>query len=419
MKFLLDVRRLLSVIFNQQTPPDLEQVWRDFTDRVKSLFGMKSSQKKPSSMGSSSKPSPDGKGFIFSFALFLTIALTIWFLSGFYVVGANQQAVELLFGRYVRTLDPGLHWHWPFPIESREIYGITNVRTVQLGYRDNPEDIDKDEATMLTDDENIINIQFSVQYSVRDVKKFAFNNSSTPDDWVRKASESAMREVVGRHVMDYVLYGGRADISERCRTLIQDILDRYETGIQVIKVNLQNAQPPEQVQDAFSDAVKAVQDRERQKNEGQTYANSIIPRAKGDASRILLTAEGYKQRVVDVAKGDSRRFEEVLEAYKRNPKITEDRLYLDAMSNVLKRSSKVYVSSHASQNLLYLPLDKIIPVGDKKSVSSSASDNYSPPATDHTDNFEAKSSNVSREPQSSHRDDVAIILKSRERGERL
>ncbi|WP_092485082.1 FtsH protease activity modulator HflK [Candidatus Ichthyocystis hellenicum] len=416
MKFLLDIRRLLGAIFNQQTPPDLEQVWRDFIDRLKSLLGMKSSQKKVSNVGPSPTPSPEGKGFIFSFAIFFSVALTIWFLSGFYVVGANQQAVELLFGKYVRTLDPGLHWHWPFPIESREIYGITNVRTVQLGYRDNPEDIDKDEATMLTDDENIINIQFSVQYAVRDVKKFAFNNSSTPDDWVRKASESAMREVVGRHVMDYVLYGGRADISERCRTLIQNILDRYETGIQIIKVNLQNAQPPEQVQDAFSDAVKAVQDRERQKNEGQTYANSIIPRAKGNASRILLTAEGYRQRVVDVAKGDSRRFDEILEAYKRNPKITEDRLYLDAMSNVLKKSSKVYISSRSSQNLLYLPLDKIIPVNNDRKPSSTED---SASTASSNDTSEAKTDNVSREPQSSHRDDVAIILKSRERGERL
>ncbi|WP_092402717.1 MULTISPECIES: FtsH protease activity modulator HflK [Candidatus Ichthyocystis] len=417
MKFVQGVRFLLNIIFNQQTPPDLEQVWQDFLNKLKSLFGVKTPTKKYNFNDNRQPPSPSEGGFPFTFVVVFVLIIVIWLLSGLYIVGASQQAVELRFGKYTQTLGPGLHWHWPFPIESREVYEVTNVRTVQLGYHDTPDNLDKEEATMLTDDENIVNIQFSVQYSVRDVRKFAFNNSSTPDEWVRKASESAMREVVGRHVMDYVLYGGRADISDLCQSLIQSILDRYGTGIQIIKVNLQNAQPPEQVQDAFSDAVKAVQDKERQKNEGQTYANSVIPRAKGDASRIIQMAEGYKQRVVSMAKGDSSRFSQILEAYRRNPKITEDRIYLDSMEKILKNSSKLYISSHSNQNVFYLPLDKIM---SPKVNSSLPSVDETTPSTPPKPVSSASRTDSSKEDLTYHKqgDPMSSLLGTRERGGR-
>ena len=242
------------------------------------------------------------------------------------------------------------------------------MRTIEVGYRNAVKVKSPQESLMLTDDENIIDIQFAVQYTVKDPRDFLFNNQSqdesTKEDLVRQAAETAIREVVGKNKMDYVLYEGRSEIATTAGLLMQQILDRYDTGILVSSVTMQNAQPPEQVQSAFDDAVKAGQDRERQKNEGQAYANDILPKAQGTASRLLAEASGYQQRVIASAEGDASRFQQVLTEYEKAPAVTRERLYLDMMQQVLGSTTKVIIDQKSgSNNLLYLPFDKLMQAG--------------------------------------------------------
>jgi membrane protease subunit HflK len=287
------------------------------------------------------------------------VVLLIWIASGFYIVDASQRGVVLRFGSFVETTQPGPRWHMPFPIESVEVVNISQVRTVEIGYRENVKNKILKESLMLTDDENIIDIQFAVQYFLKDPGEYLFNNRA-PDENVRQAAETAIREIVGKNKMDFVLYEGREQVAAATTKLAQDILDRYKSGILLSKVTMQNAQPPEQVQAAFDDAVKAGQDRERQKNEGQAYANDVIPRAKGAAARLMQEAEGYRQRVVASAEGDASRFQQVLKEYEKAPAVTRERMYIDMMQQVLTSTSKVMVDQKSGSNLLYLPLDKLI-----------------------------------------------------------
>ena len=237
---------------------------------------------------------------------------------------------------------------------------IDQVRTVEVGYRGTVKNKVPDESLMLTDDENIIDLQFAVQYTLKDPEDYVFNNRS-PDDAVMQVAETAIREVVGKNKMDYVLYEGRADIAAQATHLMQRILDRYKTGISISQVTMQNAQPPEQVQAAFDDAVKAKQDRERLKNEGQAYANDVVPKAKGMAARLIQEADGYRQRVIDTAEGDASRFNQILAEYSKAPGVTRERMYLDAMQQILSSTTKVMVDQKAGgSNLLYLPLDKLM-----------------------------------------------------------
>ena len=265
----------------------------------------------------------------------------------------------LQFGRFQESTEPGLRWRLPYPIQSHELVNLTGVRTVEIGYRGSERNKVLKEALMLTDDENIVNIQFAVQYVLKDPQAYLFSNRNA-DDSVIQAAETAVREIVGKSKMDFVLYEGREQVAANAQKLTQDILDRYTTGIQVSKVTMQNAQPPEQVQAAFDDAVKAGQDRERQKNEGQAYANDVIPRARGAASRLLEEADAYKGRVVAQAEGDASRFKQVYAEYAKAPEVTRQRLYLDTMQQVLSNSSKVMVDAKGNGNLLYLPLDKLM-----------------------------------------------------------
>jgi modulator of FtsH protease HflK len=230
---------------------------------------------------------------------------------------------------------------------------------VEVGYRRNVKSKNLSESLMLTDDENIIDLQFSVQYVLKDPEDFLFTNRN-PDETVMQVAESAMREVVGKSRMDYVLYEGRADVSVRATKLMQTLLDRYRIGVTVSKVNLQNAQPPEQVQAAFDDAVKAGQDRERLKNEGQAYANDVVPKARGLAARLMAEANGHKQRVIVSAEGDAARFNYIVAEYAKAPQVTRERLYQDAMQQVLSNTTKILVDSKQGQQLLYLPIDKLM-----------------------------------------------------------
>ena len=287
------------------------------------------------------------------------LVFAVWLASGFYIVDASQRGIVLRFGKFIEETPPGPRWHLPYPFETAEVVNVSQVRTVEIGYRNSVKSKVPKEALMLTDDENIIDIQFAVQYLLKEPRDYLFNNRS-PDDSVLQAGETAIREIVGKSTMDFVLQEGRAQITVRAQKLMQEILDRYKTGISISKVTMQNAQPPEQVQAAFDDAVKSGQDRERQKNEGQGYANDVIPKARGTASRLLEEAEGYKQRVIERAEGDASRFRQIVAEYNKAPGVTRDRLYLDAVQEIMSNTSKIVVDQKGGNNLLYLPLDKIM-----------------------------------------------------------
>ncbi len=338
---------------NSGGPPDLEEVMRNINKKIQSLFGGFAGGS-PNKTGGTNGSRFGGAGLI------VVIVALIWIGSGFYIVDASQRGVVLRFGKQVEVTDAGPRWHLPYPIETVEVVNLSQVRTVEVGYRENVKNKMLKESLMLTDDENIIDIQFAVQYFLKDPGEYLFNNRA-PDENVRQAAETAIREVVGRSKMDFVLYEGREQVAASTTNLMQGILDKYKSGIIISKVTMQNAQPPEQVQAAFDDAVKAGQDRERQKNEGQAYANDVVPKAKGAAARLMQEADGYKQSVIANAEGDASRFKQILVEYEKAPSVTRERMYIDMMQQILTSSSKVLIDQKAGNgNLLYLPLDKLI-----------------------------------------------------------
>jgi len=332
-------------------PPDLDELWRRLNQRLNALFGGKGAGGLP--------PRPSARQFGGGFGLLVILVLVVWLASGFYIVDASQRGVVLRFGKFNAITESGPRWHLPWPIESAEVVNVTGVRTIEVGYRNNVKSKVQNESLMITDDENIIDIQFAVQYILKDPKDYLFNNRDA-DKSVMQASESAIREVVGKNKMDFLLSGGKEKIVETVQILLQKILDRYRTGITVTRVTMQDAQAPEEVQAAFADAVKAGQDRERQINEGQSYFNDVVPKAKGTSARLLQEGEGYRQSVIANAEGEASRFSQIVTEYSKAPVVTRQRLYLDAMQQVLANSSKVVVDQKSGGNLLYLPLDKLM-----------------------------------------------------------
>ncbi len=338
---------------NSGGPPDLEEVMRNLNKKIQSLFG-------GSGGGSHNKSGGSSGGGFGGIGLVVVIVALIWVGSGFYIVDASQRGVVLRFGKQLEVTEAGPRWHLPYPIETVEVVNLSQVRTVEVGYRENVKNKMLKESLMLTDDENIIDIQFAVQYFLKDPGEYLFNNRAT-DENVRQAAETSIREVVGRSKMDFVLYEGREQVAASTTKLMQDILDKYKSGIVISKITMQNAQPPEQVQAAFDDAVKAGQDRERQKNEGQAYANDVVPKAKGAAARLMQEADGYKQSVIANAEGDASRFKQILVEYEKAPSVTRERMYIDMMQQILTSSSKVLIDQKTGNgSLLYLPLDKLI-----------------------------------------------------------
>ena len=345
-----------------QGPPDLDELLNDLGKKIGRLFGRKESAQKNSKPNSDDSQSKTPQDQLPVTTIVLIIAL-IWAATGFYIVDQGSRGVVLRFGKNTEVTMPGPRWHIPFPVESVEVVNLEQVRTLEVGYRSSGNSVARSkelrESLMLTDDENIIDLQFAVQYNLKSAENFLFNNRSA-DASVRGAAESAIREIVGKSKMDFALYEGREEIAVKAKKLMQEILDRYDTGINVTSVTMQNAQPPEQVQASFDDAVKAKQDLERQKNEGQAYANDIIPKAKGAASRLTSEAQGYRVKVESEAKGNASRFEQILTQYNRAPEVMRDRIYIEAQEQILSNISKVIVDQKNSNSLLYLPLDKLI-----------------------------------------------------------
>lgn len=339
---------------SNQGPPDLDELWRNFNQKLNGMFGKRGGGGGPSSVHPPSMRQISGGA-----GLLVVLVLVVWLGSGFYTVDEKARGVVFTFGKYSETTSPGLRWRVPFPFQTQEIVNLSSVRTVEVGYRNSVQTKVPKESIMLTGDENIIDIQFAVQYTLKDPLDYLFNNKR-PDDTVLQAAETAFREVVGASKMDFVLYEGREQVANDAQKLIQSILDRYKTGIAISRVTMQNAQPPEQVQAAFDDAVKAKQDLERQKNEGQAYFNDVVPKARGAASRLTEEAQGYRQRVLANAEGEASRFKQVLTEYSKAPQVTRDRMYIETLQQIMSNTSKILLDAKSGGNLLYLPLDKIM-----------------------------------------------------------
>jgi membrane protease subunit HflK len=341
-------------------PPDLDELWRDFNRKLGGMFGGKPSGGSPSGGGDGGGNfQPDMKSAGIGAGLIAGVVALIWLGSGFFIIQEGQQGVITTFGKFSRTVEAGFQWRLPYPFQAHETVNVTQTRSVEIGRNSVDKATGLRDSSMVTQDENIVDIRFTVQWRLNSAKDFLFENRDT-EQAVVQAGETAVREIVGRSTMDSVLYEQRDLIATELVKSIQAQLDRLKAGIQVVNVNVQSVQAPEQVQAAFDDAFKAGADRERLKNEGQAYANDVIPKARGTAARLREEAEGYRSRVVAQAEGDAERFRSVLTEYQKAPQVTRDRLYIDTMAQVYANVSKVMVDSRSGSNLLYLPLDKLI-----------------------------------------------------------
>jgi membrane protease subunit HflK len=339
-------------------PPDLDELWRDFNRRLGGLFGNKGGGRREDPEGGPPFQ-PDMKSAGIGVGLIALVVALVWAGSGFFIVQEGQQAVVSTFGKYGYTSDAGFQWRFPYPFQSHETVPVTQLRSKEVGRNNVVQATGLRDSSMLTQDENIVDIRFTVQYRLKDARAYLFENRD-PDLAVEQAAETAVREIVGRSKVDSVLYEQREALSSDLVKSVQAQLDRLKAGILIVNVNVQNVQVPEQVQAAFNDAVKAGADRDRLKNEGQAYASDIVPKARGTAARLREEAEGYRQRVIAQADGDAQRFRSVLTEYQRAPAVTRDRLYLETMQQVYSNVSKVMVDSRTGSNLLYLPLDRLL-----------------------------------------------------------
>ncbi len=375
-----------------EDPPDLDEIWNDFNKKLGGLFSDVKNGKKIRPLpahgnggngGNGSGPggvsSDGGRNVGIGLGVIAVVAVLIWLGTGFFIVQEGQQAVITQFGKYNATVGAGFNWRLPYPIQQHELIFVTQIRSVDVGRDTVIKATGLRESAMLTEDENIVEIKFAVQYRLSDARAFLFE-SKNPTEAVVQAAETAVREVIGKMRMDSALSDERDQIAPRVRALMQTILDRYKVGIEVVGVNLQQGgvRPPEQVQAAFDDVLKAGQERERSKNEAQAYANDVIPRAVGAAARLKEEADAYKSRIVAQAQGDAQRFRSVLDEYQKAPQVTRDRMYIDAMQQVYSSVTKVLVDSRQGGNLLYLPLDKIMRMTSTDDIAAASA---TPPNT--------------------------------------
>ena len=357
-------RRLTMSNGKNDGPPDLDELWRDFNRKLTGMFGGKGETRRPLPDGggppSGGPPfQPDMKSAGIGLGLVAGVVALVWLGSGVFIVQEGQQAVVTSFGRFAYTAAAGIQWRYPYPFQAHETVPVSQLRSVEMGRNTVVAATGLRDSSMLTQDENIVDIRFTVQYRLKDARAYLFENRNA-DDAVIQASESAVREIVGRSNVDSVLYEQRDALASDLVKSVQAQLDRLKAGIVVSNINVQNVQVPEQVTAAFNDAVKAGADRDRFKNEGQAYASDVIPKARGTASRLREEAEGYRGRVMAQADGDAQRFRSVLAEYQKAPGVTRDRLYLESMQQVYSSVTKVMVDSRSGSNLLYLPLDRLM-----------------------------------------------------------
>lgn len=340
---------------DQKGPPDLDAVIRKALDKLNNLFG--------GGNGGEGGHASSGGSFNKSLGVIVGVILVlVWGLSGLYIVDEGNHGVVTRFGKYVETTQSGLNWHFPVPIERVDIVNVKQNRTINVGFQSFGEAVSRSEtkeALMLTRDENYVDVRLVIQYQVKDAKDFIFNVVD-PAVTLKQVTESAERGVIGSSDMDFVLTEGRTEVVTQIKKEIQAIMDIYKVGVQITTVNLRDAQPPEQVQNAFEDVIKAREDEQRLINEAEAYANDVVPKARGAAARKLQEAEGYKEEVIAQAEGETNRFSKLLAEYSKEPDITRKRLYIESMESVLAGANTVMIDVKGSNNLLYLPVDKMV-----------------------------------------------------------
>ena len=364
------LRKLLGLVMaqNQEGPPDLEEMWRDFTRKLSSFFGM-------NKRGGGGDPGngfqPDARSAGMGVMAIVLIVVVVWLFSGSFIVQEGQRAVVTTFGRYSHTVGAGWGWRWPYPIQANQTIDFTQTKTVEIGTTNVSTSTGLRDSAMLTQDENIVDVRFSVQYNLKDARAFLFENNN-PKEAVIQASESAVREIVGSSSIDSVLYEQRGALTAALVKSIQAQLDTVNAGILIVNVNIESVNPPDQVQAAFSDVNKAGQDRESSRNEGQAYFNHVVPAAQGQAARLREDALAYKARIVNAAQGDSDRFKSIYAEYQKAPAVTRDRMYIDAMQDVYSHVTKVLVDTHNGTNLIQLPLDRLTQPGGANAAPAAA-----------------------------------------------
>lgn len=349
----------------QGGPPDLDEMLRKFQQQMNKLFGGKRADAGNGAGGATGGENSSWIGVL------VIVALIVWAITGIYIIDPAERGVVLRFGKYVDTTGPGPHWYWPYPIGQVKEVNVDEIRNVEVGFRSDGIDqalapVER-ESLMLTKDENIVDINLAVQYRVKDAREYLFNVRD-PDATLVQATESAVREVIGKNTMDFVLTEGRTEIATSIEALNQKILDSYNAGLQITSVNIQNAQPPEEVQDSFRDVVRAREDEQRLINEAQAYSNDIIPRARGGAARRMQESQAYRSQVVAQAEGEASRFSQILTEYQQAPEITRKRLYLESMESVLSNTSKIMLDVEGGNNVIYLPLDRIMQQRDQNDL---------------------------------------------------
>jgi membrane protease subunit HflK len=376
-------------------PPDLDELWRDFNRKLSGLFSGRGSRRGNGGGDSGGGPNfqPNLKSAGVGAALIGGVIVLIWLGSGVFIVQEGQQAVVTSFGRYSHTVDAGFQWRFPYPFQAHETVNVTQLRSTEVGRNSVSQATGLRDSSMLTQDENIVDIRFTVQYRLKDARAFLFENRD-PETAVTLAAESAVREIVGRSKIDSVLYEQRDALANDLVRSIQVQLDRLKTGILVVNVNVQSVQPPEQVQAAFEDTLKATQDADRLKKEAQAYASSEIPKAQGTAARLRQESEGYRSRVVAQAEGDADRFARQLVEYQKAPQVTRERLYIDTMREVYSNITKVMIDAHSSTNLLQLPLDRLLQQAAAAAPAGGAA--TLPPATGTVDAAPASATDDAR-----------------------
>ncbi len=347
---------------NNDGPPDLDELFRNLKNKFGGMLGGGGRGKIPKV--------PGGSGNVSGFIGFVLVAgLVVWALTGIYIVDEGWRGVETRFGERTVVTQAGPHWHLPYPIEDVELINVADIRTARKN------------SKMLTSDENIVVMSIEIQYNVKDAQDFAFEVFD-PDLTLQQTAETAIREVVGNNDMDLIITEGRAVVGSATKEIMQEILDNYRTGINVVQVNMDEAQPPEEVQDAFEDAIKAREDEQRIINEANAYRNDVVPKARGEGQGLLEQAEAYKTRVIKSAQGETSRFNQLLAEYQRAPEVTRERLYIDTLESVMARSPKVMVDVEGGNNLMFLPLDQLMGrassgTGALKGLSGSSSESQS------------------------------------------
>jgi membrane protease subunit HflK len=362
---------------NQGGPPDLDEVVRKLQERVSGLFG----GKKGGSGGGGGGPSARDIS-LKTIGVILAGLFVVWLFTGIYIVDPAERGVVLRFGAYVKTTAPGPHWHIPWPIERVEIVNVDEISSFSH------------KAAMLTQDENIVDVELTVQSRIEDAANFLFQDQS-PTKTLRDATETVVRKTIGGSKLDFILTEGRSAVAAMIQQGVQDLMNEYKTGLLVTSVNMQPAKPPEQVKDAFDDAIKAREDKERLENKAEAYANEILPQARGEAARAIADAKAYRDRVIASAEGETSRFNAIRAEFEKAPEVTRERLYLETIESVLTGSNMVLIDVPQGNSLMYLPLDQIMRNQQTRSSSSPRTSMLDPSDTN---------SDSSRSPSSPMRD---------------